>query len=96
MRSTCRHYRSGILLLFGALAAVAGCGSPPDKQPAGSVLRLAQVVEPTSLDPALVQDGPTIELIMHVFEGLVQWTPQNKLAPALATKWAVSNGGKTY
>jgi ABC-type transport system substrate-binding protein len=63
---------------------------------AGSLLRLPQAAEPTTLDPAQVQDGPTIELLMHVFEGLVQWSPENKLIPALAGKWEVSKDGKTY
>jgi oligopeptide transport system substrate-binding protein len=57
---------------------------------------VAQAAEPTTLDPAQVQDGPTIELLMHVFDGLVQWTPENKLAPALAEKWDVGNGGRSY
>lgn len=33
---------------------------------------------------------------MHVFEGLVQWSPENRLVPALAEKWDVSSDGKTY
>lgn len=57
---------------------------------------MPQTAEPTTLDPAQVQDGPTIEFHMHVFDGLVQWTPQNRLAPALAEKWEVTNGGRTY
>jgi peptide/nickel transport system substrate-binding protein len=62
----------------------------------GATLHLAQSAEPTTFDPALVQDGPTIEVLMHVFDGLVQWTPQNKLAPALAEKWEVSPDGRTF
>jgi oligopeptide transport system substrate-binding protein len=65
-------------------------------QPAGQTLRLAQTTEPTTFDPAQVQDGPTIEVLMQVFDGLVQWTPENKLAPALAEKWEVSPDGRTF
>jgi len=60
------------------------------------VLKLAQVAEPTTLDPARVMDGNTIELLMHVFDGLVQWTPQNKLVGAVAKEWDVSDGGRVY
>jgi len=96
---------AGSLLGAAGLAlCLAGC-DPPGKgagasagatKAPGTVLRLAQLAEPTTLDPAQVQDGPTIELHMHVFDGLVRWTPENKLAPALAEKWEVGNGGKTY
>jgi len=83
-----------------ALLALTGCGGGPSQTSGGSagdqVLRVAQTAEPTTLDPAKVPDGPTIELLMQVFEGLVQWTPENKLAPALAEKWDVSADGKTY
>jgi oligopeptide transport system substrate-binding protein len=92
-------------VLLGLGAALAGCDS--SRSGAGSagatpgggqrtVLRLAQTAEPTTLDPAQVEDGPTIEFLMSVFDGLVQWTTENKLAPALAEKWDVTNGGKTY
>jgi oligopeptide transport system substrate-binding protein len=54
------------------------------------------MAEPTTLDPAKVEDGPTIELLMQVYDGLVQWTTKNELAPALAEKWEASNGGRTY
>jgi oligopeptide transport system substrate-binding protein len=93
-------------LLAGALAAAAllsagcggsgGSGGSAGTPPAGTVLRVAQQAEPTSLDPATVEDGPTIEALMHIFEGLVQWDKENKLIPALAESWDVSNGGKTY
>src|SRR4051794_31692200 len=77
------------LLISGCRPAVNPQSSSVSAQggAAGSTLHLAQSAEPTTFDPATVQDGPTIEVLMHVFDGLVQWTPQNKLAPALAEKW---------
>ncbi len=51
---------------------------------------------PTTFDPALLQDEETMEMLQQVFEGLVQWTPDNKIAPALAQSWAVSKDGRTY
>ena len=51
---------------------------------------------PTTFDPATVEDGTTIDMLQQVFEGLVQWTPDNKVAPALADKWTISPDGRTY
>lgn len=93
--------RIGALAGLPVLAGLTGCGgapapgSPADPD-ADSLLRLAQTAEPTTLDPAQVQDGPTIELLMHVFDGLIQWTTENRLAPALAESWDISDGGRTY
>ncbi len=91
---------AGLLLplSFCLLPFLAGCRQPSAARvqaAGGATLRLAQSAEPTTFDPAQVQDGPTIEVLMHVFDGLVQWTPQNKLAPALAEKWETSADGRT-
>jgi ABC-type transport system substrate-binding protein len=80
------------------LLVFAGCRSTDRSQPSTSAatLHLAQSAEPTTFDPAVVEDGPTIEVLMHIFDGLVQWTPQNSLAPALAERWEVSADGRTF
>lgn len=93
-----------LLLVLLAVVATPGCGRRPvENAPApgggeatGQVLHLAQTAEPTTLDPALVQDGPTIEILQQICNGLVQWTPANKLAPALAERWETSADGRTY
>jgi oligopeptide transport system substrate-binding protein len=59
-------------------------------------LRYALTTEPTTLDPAKVEDGTTIDLLQQVFEGLVQWGENNEISPGLAEKWEVSKDGKTY
>ncbi|MFN3652885.1 MAG: ABC transporter substrate-binding protein [Armatimonadota bacterium] len=92
--------RRGAMALLALLAAgvsASGClGGGGGGGADDGTLRLAQTAEPTTLDPAQVQDGPTIEFMMHVFEGLVQWSPENKLVPALAEKWEISPDGRTY
>lgn len=89
--------------LTGALlaAVLAGCGggastSSGAGEGGGQVLQVAQATEPTTLDPAKVEDGPTIELLMQVYEGLVQWNTRSELEPALAEKWEIKDGGRTY
>jgi oligopeptide transport system substrate-binding protein len=94
--------RPALFLALGASLLAAGChsGSPSaGRSPAassGPTLHLAQSAEPTTFDPALVEDGPTIEVLMHVFDGLVEWTPKNRLAPALAERWETSADGRTF
>ncbi len=77
----------------GGVGARQGSGGTPSAE---NVLRLPMPEEPTRWDPASVQDGPTIELLMHVVEGLVQWSPDNQVVPALAELPEITNGGRTY
>jgi len=76
----------------------AGCGhhSSPVTAPAGNIFRYPIKTAPTTFDPALVQDGDTIDLLQQMFEGLVQWSPDNKIVPCLAEKWEVSPNGLIY
>ncbi len=59
-------------------------------------LRYALTSEATTLDPALVEDGTTIDLLQCIFEGLVKWDEKNRIVPGMAEKWEVSPDGKTY
>lgn len=92
--------RLSLLVLCAlAMAGLVGCGGGGGARAgaaSGPVLRLAQVAEPTTLDPGKVQDGPTIELLMQVYDGLIQWTPESKIQGALAEKWDVSKDGTVY
>jgi len=61
-----------------------------------SILRMVLTTEPTTFDPAVLQDGTTIDLIQQVFEGLVIWGEDNTIQPNLAEKWETSSDGKTW
>ena len=82
------------------LLAIGGCGKGnfSAKTSAGKerIFRYSLVTNPTHIDPALVQDGDTIDLTQQVFEGLVMWSPTNVVTGNLADNWDVTNGGKTY
>lgn len=89
-----------ICLVFSGILLISGCGKghfgatiPKDQL---NVLRYPLFVEPTSLDPATVQDVYTINIIQQVFQGLVQFGTQNQIEPCLASSWEIKNGGKTY
>lgn len=87
-------------LLLALALAVAGCGKGNFSQNASqgkeNVFRYSLVQKPSTLDPALVQDGNTIDLIQQVFEGLVAWSEDNKTIPNLAESWDVSPDGTVY
>jgi len=91
-----RHLHYAVALLAGVLL-VTGCAKrETSAPPAQNILRYAITTEPTTFDPALVRDGPTIDLLFHVFEGLVQWDENNRLRPNLAESWSISADGRTY
>jgi len=85
-------------LLLAALPLGWGCGHKhhANSRAGGNVFRYAIKTAPTTFDPAMVEDGDTIDVLQQVFEGLVQWSPDNKVVPCLATKWDVSKDGLTY
>jgi ABC-type transport system substrate-binding protein len=90
-------HRIAILLSALLLLLLPGCSKHQQSiGPQNNTLRYALLSEPTTFDPALVQDGTTIDMLQNIYEGLVEWTPQNTLAPAIASSWRVSKDGKTY
>lgn len=84
------------VFIFGAL--LAGCG--PHKNVAkgaeSGVFRYAIATTPTTLDPGIVQDVDTADLLSNVYEGLVAYGEDNKIKPNLAESYTVENGGRTY
>ena len=89
--------RRSLLPLFAlGVAAITGCSHKGIQTPHDNILRYPLLASPTTFDPAMVTDGTTIDMLQQIFEGLVQWTPQNTLAPDLASSWTKSSDGLTY
>src|SRR6185312_8486529 len=90
---------SWVFVAIGAVAVLAGCskGNFSERTSAGkgNIFRYP-ISGTTKLDPAMVQDGDTIDAIQQVFEGLVKWDTNNKVVPNLAESWTVSPDGRTY
>jgi len=88
------------LFLFASVLALAGCGKGNFSKSANegkeNVFRYTLVQKPTTLDPGMVQDGNTIDVIQQVFEGLTAWSEDNKVVPNLAESWDISPDGKVY
>jgi len=92
--------RAAHLVLAMTLILGAGCSkgnfSERASQGKANTFVYPIVTNPTTLDPQIVQDGDTIDLIQNVYEGLVAWGEDNKPVPALAQSWDVKDGGTTY
>lgn len=50
----------------------------------------------TSLDPAYAKDQANIWVCNQLFNGLLQLDDKLKIQPCIASKWEISNYGKTY
>jgi len=83
-------------LLSAALLTAALGVALPTLSHAEKVLRLNNVEEPSSLNPALGLNLISWEPLNNLMEGLVRLDAKHTAAPATAEKWEVSADGKTY
>jgi oligopeptide transport system substrate-binding protein len=82
--------------------------SEPSKSPAdikkkaaahpqsGGIYRTPLLNEPASLDPARVENIYGIGIVNQVFDGLVRFSEDLLIIPALAESWQIEDGGKSY
>jgi ABC-type transport system substrate-binding protein len=99
-----RNVRRESIGLVGLVVAVIGlslgCGrgnfSEKASQGSAQTLRVALHTQPTTMDPARVQDVDTGGVLDHVYEGLVAYTPENVIGPGLAAEWSLDEAGTTY
>ena len=62
----------------------------------GGIYRIPLMNNPTTLDPAYVQDQYGVAVVQQIFNGLVQFGPYLMVLPALAETWQVMENGKVY
>lgn len=62
----------------------------------GGVYRLPLLNNPATLDPAYVHDIYGIAVVHQLFDGLVQFSRELFVIPALAENWRLEDGGRTY
>ena len=101
-----RQVLAGGLALGGGLAALealehgrlvipmAGAATAQPKR--GGTLVAAQEVDPVSLDPHTNSNYSALQGYEHIYESLTGYDEKTNIVPALAEKWEISNGGKTY
>src|SRR5882672_12615941 len=79
-------------LMLGALVA---CQRSPERNE--STIIIARGADSQKLDPADVDDGESINVLVNVCEGLVRFkTGTAEIEPCLATSWTISPDGLTY
>jgi len=92
--------RIASLSLVALLLLAAGCqkGNFSEQAHTGkaNVFRYPINTNPTTLDPGMVQDGDTIDMLQNVYEGLVAFGTDNQVHGLVADHWDVSPDGKTY
>jgi len=72
---------TGLILLIGFFSV----GIQPVG--AGSRVVVAQGVEPTVMDPDMQRETPTENVLIHIYDPLVQRLKDNKIHPCLAESW---------
>jgi oligopeptide transport system substrate-binding protein len=86
--------RSCACSIFVALTLASLIGVPPAV--AETVLRIANLAEPESLDPHKVTTNFQEDITRNLFEGLVVLDPKGNVAPGVAESWSVSEDGLSY
>ena len=82
-----RAYRQAFTLLERVPAA-------PALHPS-EALRMS-VLEPAGVDITRNSDAPSIALACQMFEGLLRWTPDDNIVPAIARSWEITDQGRRY
>ena len=80
--------------ILAALTLVCLIGVPPAA--AETVLRIANLAEPESLDPHKVLLNPQVHVVRNLFEGLVVLDPKGNVVPGAAESWSVSEDNLFY
>jgi peptide/nickel transport system substrate-binding protein len=98
MRIRMRATLVAVLALAVAVPAVAfGFGDKTQSSAASGTLVIGSNVAPPTLDLTANPAAAIDEVLdYNVYQHLAQLTPNGGIAPTLATRWAISNHGRTY
>jgi len=77
----------------GATSALAASVETPKH---GGTLSAAQEVDPITLDPHTNANFSALQGYEHVYESLTGYDEKTNVVPALAQKWEIADGGKSY
>jgi peptide/nickel transport system substrate-binding protein len=89
------------------IALLSGCGNTPAstssslapqsaEAPTGGKLKVGVAKDFSTMDPAKSTSLTDEELYNNIYDPMVKLTPDGKFIPGLATKWTISEDGKTY
>jgi len=82
-------------LILGSTREAVASGNQTLKPLSGGKLIVAIPADVVTMDPHNTGDIPSMILQKHIYEGLVQWGNDGKIAPSLATNWVWEDRGKT-
>jgi peptide/nickel transport system substrate-binding protein len=87
-----------VLSATGVSFAARGAARPAAARPVyGGTLNLDTQSQPHTLDPARSEDVVSAQMTYLLFNTLVTYAPTStRLVPSLATRWQVSDHGRTY
>ncbi len=83
---------AGLLAVIMVAATSRGGGAAP----APAALRVPLDADPTTLDPALVNDLPSAVVVSHLYSTLVEVDAAGVLVGDAAESWTASRDGRTY
>jgi oligopeptide transport system substrate-binding protein len=86
--------RAGGVLAAALALAYLTDATPPAR--AETVLRMANLGEPETLDPHKTSTTIEFNILCNLFEGLVVQDPKGNVAPGVAESWSVSDDGISY
>ena len=89
-----RFSRSCARGIFAALVFACLIGITPAV--GETVLRIANIAEPETLDPHKAYLSAELHIAKNLFEGLVVLDPKGNVTPGVAESWTVSEDGLTY
>lgn len=94
-RSFCRGFFMSLLIAMVAFASMSACTKRAAK--VGNVINIGNGAEPKDLDPHLVTGVPEHNILLNLFEPLVNKDPKTLAPiPGVAESWTISKDGKTY
>ncbi|MEM5787761.1 MAG: ABC transporter substrate-binding protein [Syntrophobacteraceae bacterium] len=95
-------YNFGFMILF--FCFLAGCGdtrqAESEKKEAASVVggvyRIPLLNNPKNFDPIRAEDQYSTAVVYQLFDGLVRFSPDLLVIPALAESWRIGESGTVY
>jgi len=89
---------AGSLAVLIVVVSLAACIGQDQPRYGGTFVSMLNPSEVITLDPmrSSITDAETGSVIMQIHRGLVMWTPELSVEPALAESWEISEDGIVY
>ena len=98
-----KHTAKLVALAMALIVLLAGCSSPAapgegntDTGVVSGTLTYGVGVDARTMDPQMVDNVPTANMVMHVHETLVTWDSDMSMVGSLAESWETSADGKAW